>query len=96
MKSSIEITESISNTLKKANCGLSEDQKACLNGCMAIWVDHIKEHQDKITRHACAENVSKFTDEEIVESTVIFSGEAKVCQNFRDKAHQAIMNTKAI
>ncbi len=52
--------------------------------------------QDKITRHACAEAINIFSDEEIVGSSVIFSGEAKVCNNFRDKACQAIMNTKAI
>lgn len=83
-------------TFKKSGCKLSEKQEAVLHGCMAIWIDHIKENQDKITRHACAERISKFTDEEIVESSVIFSGEAKVCRNFRDKAHQAIINTKAL
>lgn len=91
MKTSIEITESISETLKKVGCKLSEDQEAALHGCMAIWVDHIKENQDKITRHACAENATKIKAN-ILEDVFTDNGHVSL----KDKIHQAIINTKAL
>ena len=62
----------------------------------------IRQDQDKITRHACAENVSKIDDL----SEVITRGAGDLFQNnihpiaggpsFKDKAHAAIINTKAL
>lgn len=96
MKTSIEITDSIFQTLENAQFGLSNQQKSILRVCMSEWIKTVKQEQGRDTRHACAKIISSFTDQEIVESKVISIGEAKVYHNFKHKAYTEIMNTKAL
>ena len=89
MKTSREIADEIFEELNKSYIRLDPSiSKDKCNLILETFEQSTRQDQDKITRHACAESVAKGVQRRI--------GGFTASQKFYDKAHQAIMNTKAL
>lgn len=88
MKTPTEITESIFQTLANARFSLSKEQKSILKVCMSEWIEHVKKHQDRDTRHACAENIN-----DLEHDCETPNGDDAIRT---DTAYETVMNTKAL